>query len=150
MSEPVTDNPAHPEFVCQCSDDGYCQILRRDVQAPHRAACGKPSNWRVRIAMRDGVVPALNGRGPGSHLKRGLESLPCFRDMVLCGCNEMAACMDAWGVDGCRDHEPEIVAKMRAGAKQIGGIVWKGYSDILARRLIRLAIRRAEHDLAGL
>jgi hypothetical protein len=36
-----------------------------------------------------------------------------------CGCKDLAAKMDAWGVAGCEEHRPEILEKLRLASKDV-------------------------------
>lgn len=91
--------------------------------------------------------------GPGTELKALLASLG-LTPASGCDCNARAAQMNAWGVDGCREHRDEIIAwlqeqKDKAGwlvAAQVGLKVfsepWFKMSDPLGS-MVDEAIRRA-------
>lgn len=60
------------------------------------------------------VVPQLQG-GPGTELVK------IFKAAGIPGCQQcyaLAARMDAWGVDGCRQRRPQIVAEIMPRAEQ--------------------------------
>lgn len=57
-------------------------------------------------------VPVI-ADGPGSELKAMLAQLG-FEAGPACRCNQRAAQMDEWGVEGCKAHREEIVAWLRS------------------------------------
>lgn len=50
--------------------------------------------------------------GPGTHLVRLIKSLGFSAD-ACDSCGGLAVQMNAWGVEGCREHRAEIVAKLK-------------------------------------
>jgi hypothetical protein len=75
---------------------------------------------RANCRAKGGIdAPPLMPPGPGTELKLIfviLEIVPTAE----CDCDLHIARMNAWGVDGCREHFDEIVAWLRAGAKRYG------------------------------
>ena len=69
----------------------------------------------ARIPRARSAPARVAPKGPGSHLKKLLAELG-VKTGSSCGCNAMAAKMDAWGVEGCRFHRPEIVEHLRSQA----------------------------------
>jgi hypothetical protein len=57
-----------------------------------------------------------------------------------CGCKEMMSQMNAWGVDGCRERMPVIVAHLREKSLERGFVP---LPDIAFRGLVELAIANA-------
>lgn len=59
------------------------------------------------------VVPSSQG-GIGTSLKELIAELG-MADFGGCGggCNSLAMQMDAWGIEGCREHREEILAQLR-------------------------------------
>lgn len=100
--------------------------------------------------MQCGVGPQIVG-GPGAELRR------LFREIGVtgkagCNCKELAARMDAWGVNGCRARLSEIVAELKAKASKFGigewaaagwSAAWQG-KPLTLSGLVNLAIDRAE------
>lgn len=65
------------------------------------------------------ATPPSIGRGPGTELKKLLESLG-LKSNAGCSCNAKAEEMDRWGVDGCKQRREEIAGWLRANAKERG------------------------------
>lgn len=94
--------------------------------------------------------PPLNA-GPGTELHKLLAELGIKPD-ASCGCAAMQAKMDAWGPNGCREHEAEILEHLTAAYKSTD---WPtvltagtralrlGY-PLTLRGLLALAIERSE------
>jgi hypothetical protein len=79
---------------------------------------------RIAPPSRQGVSAAPKGesprpQGPGSVLA-GLFKLLGFKQEGGCGCAEMQAKMNAWGVEGCREHQDEILGFLETKAKAQG------------------------------
>ena len=85
---------------------------------------------------------APNKCGPGTELKRLLKRL-FIRDTGGCGCNAMAAKMNRWGCDGCResDHRAEILDCM---AKEAAKRKYLPFVRIAADGMLEFAIKIAE------
>jgi hypothetical protein len=58
-------------------------------------------------------------QGPGTVLAGLFKSLG-FKQEGGCGCAEMQIKMNAWGVEGCREHQDEILDFLEAKAKAQG------------------------------
>lgn len=102
------------------------------------------------------VPKQLRSLGPGGHLKKLLAELG-VKTGSSCGCNSFASKMDAWGVEGCRFHRPEIVEHLKSQATwrekitvAIGAVTtaatWLNPLDA-AGSLLDEALRRAEESL---
>lgn len=78
-------------------------------------------------------------RGPGSILAGLFQTLGFKRDGG-CGCAEMQVKMDAWGVEGCREHQDEILDFLEAKAKAQGIL----FARIAARVALETAIIKAK------
>lgn len=83
-------------------------------------------------------------QGPGTQLKRILETFGITAQSG-CGCDSMVARMNRWGVAGCREHLPEIVAHLEHEAKARG---WRmpllrGGATVLVRLALWKATRRS-------
>jgi hypothetical protein len=63
-------------------------------------------------------IPPL-GYGPGGELKNLFASYR-LTGAQGCGCDQYAEQMDRWGVEGCREHRAEIVARLEAARGQLG------------------------------
>lgn len=64
-------------------------------------------------------LPPRPAGGPGTELKALLASLG-LTPPGGCGCDDLAARMDAWGVAGCRERREDILARLRANAAKVG------------------------------
>lgn len=84
---------------------------------------------------------------PGSELKAILSGPPFWivPERGKCKCNERAALMDSWGVDGCRKRQGEIVKWLSDEAKAAG---WP-LPATGAAGLVLLAINRAARAESG-
>jgi hypothetical protein len=103
------------------------------------------------------LAAVLAGSGVGSQLWSLLESL-AVRHSATCDCLAWAERMNAWGPPGCRLARAEIVAHMRASAKNYGwgdlaiaaakamttGLAWRINPLDIYGSLLDEAIRRAE------
>jgi hypothetical protein len=65
------------------------------------------------------ITPWPKGYGPGTELKRILDSLG-IQAPENCGCRATMRAMDDLGVEGCRDQFELIVAKIRENAEKWG------------------------------
>lgn len=124
------------------------------------AACGVTADFcrSCPAADRD-LPPALAGRGrgrPGAELAAMLSSLGLHGEQG-CGCDDFAAEMDRWGVEGCRARAAEIAAHLRVQAERVGRAA-KLKAGLLAvtqglpltyEGLVEEAIRRAERKGAA-
>lgn len=61
--------------------------------------------------------------GPGTELAALIKQLG-GTDEPGCGCDAFREQMNRWGVDGCREHRPEIVAQLTASAAKWGMSDW--------------------------
>lgn len=77
--------------------------------------------------------------GPGSILA-GLFQTLGFQQGGGCGCAVLQAKMDAWGVEGCREHQDEILDFLEAKAKAQG----IPFARIAARVALETAILKAK------
>lgn len=88
----------------------------------------------------------------GTELKALLKKWLGIEASPTCGCNAMAANMDAWGCDECAKPErvTEVVNWMRAehGRRAKAGRIHVPWSDLAAATMIRLAIRQARKKQA--
>jgi hypothetical protein len=100
-------------------------MLRRCTRRWFDARCKQAglADCAQYISQDDGVTVladlsafAAPPSGPGAELKALLKSLG-FVASPTCGCNKMAAKMDAWGPDDALAHMEEIVDVMEATAK---------------------------------
>lgn len=103
------------------------------------------------------LVGWLPGKGPGTELKKILESLGITPDPT-CDCRRRANDMDIMGVEGCRDNREMIIGWLREGQDRwgwkdkfpaIGKAIWSGLAFKLNPLdpfpgLVDEAIRRAE------
>ena len=100
--------------------------------------------------------PTQNQEGPGTELKKILESLG-ITGSVGCDCNAKMNQMNAWGVKGCIEHRGEIIEWLRqqrdkrgwgdtliAGVKSVLQGLWFNPIDPISD-LIDLAITRTTH-----
>lgn len=81
------------------------------------------------------------GMGPGTELK---EIVPKFFKSSGCQCNNYAAQMDKWGVEGCEEKFDQIVEYL---VKQARGWAIPAFaSKPMASRWLRMAIENAKKD----
>jgi hypothetical protein len=124
--------------------------------------CGQEVSWRDdKIKMRCGAAAPINFRepaGPGTELRRIIAELS-IKPKSGCGCKALAAKMDTWGVEGCRERRQEIAAELQTKAAKFGVADWiKAGARVATGRmvlldwthpflsLVELAIERASHD----
>lgn len=143
------------------------EVYQHHVQHPGRTT---EQQWQ-QILAELGIDPqeaqAPNAKqapvpigGPGSELKALISSLG-IQPKPECGCNKLAAEMDAWGVAGCRARFHEIVGRIQDNAAAWGwslalsapkvavnavttGLAWKLNALDPIGSLVTEAIRRAE------
>jgi hypothetical protein len=110
-----------------------CKLLSLVEVFPYRCACGKVY----------GAPVALLQQRPGRELQRLVAWFG--QPSTECRCDQHAAQMDAWGVEGCRDNLDTIVGWLLDAAEQRG---WPSgpLSRWAARRLVLVAIARAERE----
>lgn len=118
------------------------------------------SQWKSRRAVvRQAVASAVTEDSPpptpclvGTELKALLKKWLGIEASPTCGCNAMAANMDAWGCDECAKPErvEEVARWMKAehGRRQKAGKLLIPWSDMAAKTMIRLAIRQARKKQA--
>jgi hypothetical protein len=106
-------------MTCACvfseagpADNNGVRLLRCQY-CSNRAITDKPP-WRVHAKCRSYRVCGI---GPGTALKEILRELG-FDAQDGCGCEDMAARMNHWGVEGCPEHREEILTKLRKAAKK--------------------------------
>jgi hypothetical protein len=109
-----------------CQSKAHCATCLNSP--PFRAAHGLPSPCPHGITAdtlpqpteRDRALQAqARPQGPGSVLAGLFQSLG-FKQEGGCGCAEMQNKMNAWGVEGCREHQDEILDFLEAKAKAQG------------------------------
>lgn len=124
---------------------------------PFACSCG----MRIRSPQAEQAAPPVVQLRPGGALTILLHSLGI--NPGDCGCKSMAAKMNAWGVDGCRQNREKIVKHLKQEAKKrdwpcIIAAAAKAVTSGLALRinpldpfgsLIDEAIRRAESTTAN-
>lgn len=85
--------------------------------------------------------PPSPHEGPGTRLMRLLRRMG-FRYSPQCGCQDAVLAMNLWGVEGCQEHEDEILAVMQKNAADPvanpSGIPWNQWG---ARRLLRHCVK---------
>lgn len=84
----------------RCTPSQSVNDVTRTIANQLLQASGKPTLLEV-------------GSGPGTTLKK---TLSWFHTSSSCGCEERAAIMDAWGVDGCRENIRTILFWLRDSA----------------------------------
>lgn len=99
-----------------------------------------PPSHLLRPATADGTAARTlpPAAGPGTELKKLLAAFGIVASPT-CGCNAMAAKMDAAGPDGSEAMLPEILAVMRTEAEKRG----LPFIEAAARLLVKKAIRTA-------
>ena len=99
-------------------------------------------------------IAAAPTSGPGTELKAILSGWLGIEADEQCGCRAMSARMDALGVAWCLsgDGMAEILSVMREehGKRWAEGRTRLPWTDLGARKLVRLACRRAETKAAAL
>lgn len=95
--------------------------LRKDGRPPiANCPIGDALNSAPKERPHNGAGPAT---GPGTELA-SLIKLLGGREKPGCGCRALVDRMNRWGVDGCREHRVEIVAKLTASAAKWGIADW--------------------------
>lgn len=166
------------EPPCSCPLAGWCERFGIEQQEyAHEVCQGKRgeelgnryrAKWRRqkeggKTPPRQQPVPQMYGPprtpgGPGTELTKLLKELGIRADGCG-GCHDMAAKMDRWGPDGCREHRAEIVEHLRekaakrkwtekltAAANAAAMGLWLNPLDLYGS-LADEAIRRAEKTL---
>lgn len=116
---------------------GYMQdVLSAAIRTEGGMLVMSEHRYRELVAKYSPGVPASGG--PGTELKALLGRIG-IRSTPTCSCNAHAREMDHWGPDECERRLDEIVERLReqAASRRLP------FSGILARQLVRLAIRRA-------
>ena len=81
---------------------------------------------------------------PGTELK---SLIPSYFASGSCGCDDYAAKMDRWGVEGCRERQEEIINHLVDQAKKTKlGSISETIDRIVATRWVNQAIQRAEDE----
>lgn len=78
---------------------------------------------QARGAMPERGQPEAPQSGPGTELKLLLASLGLTASKG-CGCDDLAAQMDRWGPEGCRQNTDVILEQLRARQKELGWLEW--------------------------
>jgi hypothetical protein len=100
--------------------------------------------------------------GVGDHLADVVRIFEIARKEG-CGCDEMIAQMNAWGIDGCREHRAEIVEHLQKNYKRLtwaevaaaarsaiaAGLVRKLKPRDVCGSLVDLAITRAQAAISS-
>ena len=127
------------EFIPDCdfyeSETGECNIITELATIPYLPSpqecknCGRCSHPKsvneitksianqLRISANKSPLLDLPG-GPGTMLSKFLSWFSAATPG--CGCEERAAIMDAWGVEGCRENLPTILHWLRSSAHAAG------------------------------
>lgn len=162
--------PSVAEIKAELAAKDSRYIPHRDgthVPNPGVRIAGAPPGGRTIPANppNPAATAALSGAvGPGTHLKIMLDSVGLnagtLKGAGTCGCDDLAAQMDAWGPNGCREHRAEIVAKLRENkdktpwAVYLGAMMKMATTGLAVRinpmdqlgSLVDEAVRRAEED----
>jgi hypothetical protein len=88
------------------------------------ARCGVLASGEQRPRV---VTPA----GPGNRLKEIIGSVG-LEKTGGCRCDEMLVKMNAWGIDGCREHRAEIIAHLKAAYKETS---WADFATASAKAI---------------
>ena len=118
--------------------------------------------WRMGGSRLDALPPGIPRPaippppGVGTHIHRLLASLGA-KPNSSCNCNSLADEWDRKGIEWCKEHKDELVAKLResysrtdwptvlrAAALSLGGIAWQINWLGPLGSLVDLAIERAE------
>jgi hypothetical protein len=97
---------------------------KTEAELAERLAAAMAKLPRIAPPSRESDSAAPNGesprpQGPGSVLAGLFKSLG-FKQDGGCGCAEMQIKMNAWGVEGCREHQDEILDFLETKAKAQG------------------------------
>lgn len=102
--EPYYPTPEECRGCGRCTPSQSVNDVTRTVANKLLAEQGKPLLFEV-------------GSGPGTTLKK---TLSWFHTSSSCGCEERAAIMDAWGVQGCEENIRTILYWLRDSATAQG------------------------------
>jgi hypothetical protein len=132
----MSSEPRHPPCTCDgptetCPRYGWMLghkyrtcAGRRELPAAKRDALldvwsGETPPPLARYADAGAIRPPRTPAGPGTELKTLLAGMG-ITEASGCNCGSKAALMDAWGVEGCRSRQPEIVAWLAEQQKARG------------------------------
>ena len=139
-------------FELQADGTGKCP--RCDAVAARLPAfreCGHPALPERPPIRGEPIVPVQSG-GPGTELMAILSGMGINADETGCKCRSRAAALDTYGGAWARQNLEEIVDWLVEEAERrkwpLGNRWVKRGARVLARRLILLAIRRAEAKVA--
>jgi hypothetical protein len=119
---------------------GYCPVCDPAKQRPILIEARR--NCRTQTPIK--TSQPQQSIGPGTELKQ-LLAFFWIKGEDGCGCASKAKEMDDNGPEWCRENIQTIEGWMREAAEKRK----LPFSGFVARRLIRLAIRRAERKLAS-
>jgi hypothetical protein len=110
-----------PPAELRCARCGHKRLLRNGLRIRQLHRTCPRADIRFALPAKPSHAPAVQFKppqdGPGSELKAVFASLD-IEKLEGCQCEPKMAQMNAWGVDGCREHFDEIVGWLREGAKQ--------------------------------
>ena len=117
--------------ACTREPGAWRQLLRSGIAAGSppefgAAVSGSGAGRRVLAGGPRNKNSGGEGGGPGTRLRCLLAELGITEVVApatgqkACGCRQLAAQMDRWGVQGCQQHRVEIIGRMMAHAKQYG------------------------------
>ena len=113
------------------ADDGSAEISEADFERLRK-------KYTPLRGLGDVVAAAPRQPGPGTVL-HGLFTTLGFKQGGGCGCAEMQAKMDVWGVEGCREHQAEILDFLEAKAKAQG----IPFARLASKLALEVALNRA-------
>lgn len=100
-------------FVCETCGNPVA-VPTKFAELPVRRHCGKSEPTGRATQPKD---------GPGSELKRLIAELG-LSPVKGCGCNALAARMNAGGLEWCHVHRGEILDQLAAAASKAGWGEW--------------------------
>jgi hypothetical protein len=142
------------EIASKLSACAGCDFFRGQT-CLHASMNGRPPFWRALVwrqldcpvgrwdealPLADRAIPLPLG-GPGTELKAMLAELG-IHDWHDCGCSDMAAQMDLWGVAGCEENRPGIVLHLQTKARERGwgDLLAAGWRSVTSGMLLRLSL----------
>ncbi len=134
-----------PDQQCQCNSSGWCKILNRDMHHDRWDEChNKPHYFEMFLRESEAGWEPDNEKtlfsGPGSELLRLLTFFKWMCNLKDCDCNQRAAEMNKNGPEWCEDNIGAIVDWLKENARKCK----MPFSELIARRIVRLAIRRSQ------
>lgn len=141
---------------CECTKPGFCERHQSEKDERRLKICqtnpGIFALWEQGLGPGQAIQPDKANRhrapsinpasGPGTELKRLLRWF-LIGSKVGCDCAVMAARMDRWGPDACRDNMALILDRMEKEAKKRK----LPFTHWGAKRLVSMAISKAERKL---